>query len=111
MYWKVLLLNFEPSQVIQIPTKTEFPILQEQKGERPKKIVQTHQDHIQVGPDSQNSSEVFLFSFRKLEKEKKILYLFLFKLGCKSLKQDFKYNDDEHHSVAQSFLTVSNLKL
>lgn len=41
-------------------------------------IAQTHQDHLQVGPDSHISSEVFLFSFRKLEKEKKkIRYLFL----------------------------------
>ena len=74
---------------------------------------QTHQDHLQVGPDNQMSSEVFLFSFRKLEKEKKkIRYLFLFKVGCVCLKQGFKYDDDdEHRCVTQSFLTMSNLRL
>lgn len=76
------------------------------------KVAQTHQDHIQVGRDSQISLEVFLFSFRKLEKEKKkILYFFLFKLGCKSLTQRFNCNDGELHSVAQSVLTVPDLKL
>lgn len=76
------------------------------------KVAQTHQDHIQVGQDSQISLEVFLFSFRKLEKKKKkILYFFLFKLGCKSLTQRFNCNDGELHSVAQSFLTVPDLKL
>lgn len=56
---------------IQIATKSRISNLTTANGERPKKIAQTHQDHIQVGPDSQISSEVFLFSFRKLEKEKK----------------------------------------
>lgn len=74
------------------------------------KVAQTHQDHIQVGRDSQISSEVFLFSFRKLE-EKKDSVFFLFKLGCKSLTQHFNCNDGELHSVAQSFLTVPDLKL
>lgn len=111
-YLLKVLLTLNPLKHIEIATKSRISNLATAKGERPQKIAQTHQDHLQVGPDSQISSEVFLFSFMKLEKEKKkILYLFLFKLGYKSLKQGYKCNDGEHHSVAQSFLTIHNLKL
>lgn len=63
---------------IQISPKSIISNLTTAKGERPKKIAQTHQDHIQVGPDSQISSEVFLFSFRKLEKEKRRFCIYFF---------------------------------
>lgn len=85
--------------------KAEFPILQIVKEERPMKVAQTHQDHIQVGCGLRQS-DFFrsLFFFQEVRgKKKKILYFFLFKLGCKSLTQRFNCNDGELQCCTKLF--------
>lgn len=90
--------------------KAEFPILQQQREKGPRRLPRLTKTIYRWAQTVRILQKSFCFLSGSSKKKRKILYLFLFKLGCKSLKQGFKYNDDEHHHVAQNFLTVSNLK-
>lgn len=85
---------------IQIATKNRISNSATAKGIKAQEDCPDSPRPYTGGPrQSEFFRSLFVFFQEVRKRKKKILYLFIFKLGCKSLKQDFKYND-EHHSVA-----------
>lgn len=97
---------------IQIATKSRISNLANSKGRKAHEgCPDSPRPHTSGPRQSDFFRSLFVFFPEVRKEKKKILYFFLFKLGCKSLTQHFNCNDGELHSVAQSFMTVPDLKL